>query len=1092
VLPRTRPRTPSLSARTPRVSTHPGLGQPQAASLPFCPGCGAPAPAGARFCPACGAELAQAAPVPQRRKLVTLLFCDMSGSTAMGERVDAESVREMMFSYFHEMRSAIERHGGTIEKFVGDAVMAVFGIPTAHEDDAMRAVRAAWEMQQRMPALNDELERRYGSRIALRIGVNTGEVIAGDASTRETMVTGDAVNVAARLEQTATPGEVLLGEPTFRLVRPLVEAAAVEPLELKGKSESVPAYRLTAVAGGTTAPPRPRGTALVGRDAELEALFSSLERVCEERSCLAVTLLGEPGVGKSRLTEEFLAGVGEATLLSGGCLSYGEGITFWPLAQVVHGATGVRDGDSSEEALARIQHVLEGERDGAGVARLIAVAIGLAEGAAAPAELSWAFRRLFEALAAERPLVITIEDLHWAEETLLELLAALPERCRAPVLLLATARPEFAESHPDWPGMELRLEPLGEEGSFALLGELLGTGSELESLRAQVGAAAAGNPLFAQELVAMLVDEGILVRGEQGPELVGDPGEIHVPPTIGALLGARLDLLSSDERTLAEAGSVEGQLFHRGAAASLLELGAPFELMASAERLVARELVQTAPAQFIGEAAYRFRHVLVRDAAYGAIAKKQRAQLHERFARWLERKIGSRLGEFEEILGFHLEQAVVYRSQLGPLDEAGEELRAAAIARLGSTGRRALDRGDAPAAVNLLERALVLATGSDAEEQLKRPLAAALVKLGELERADALLSEVVETAERRGDARQRLHALIEQELVRQQTAPEGRAEPVRTLVEQSVPVFEEHSDELGLARAFRLRSELDFAACRFGPCAETLERALVHAERSGDERERAEILVWLGTCLCWGPAPVREAIARCEAMLALPLASDFQWFESGVLGMLGFLHAMRGEFEQARDLTTGSRAILDELGLKLAAANRAPSAATIELWAGELATAEQILRESLDLFASMGERAVAGSVACYLAEVLAREGAVAEAERLLTEFESAASTEDVFTRVVWHSAASRLAARSEPDWAEALGREAVRLAATSDALAVHGDALLSLAELLLVLGRAGEVPEILDDAAFLFERKDHFVLSARTHALRLELAQASA
>jgi class 3 adenylate cyclase len=1015
----------------------------------------------------------------------------MSGSTAMGERVDAESVREMMFSYFHEMRSAIERHGGTIEKFVGDAVMAVFGIPTAHEDDAMRAVRAAWEMQQRMPALSDELERRYGSRIALRIGVNTGEVIAGDASTRETMVTGDAVNVAARLEQTATPGEVLLGESTYRLVRALVEAEAVEPLELKGKSEPVPAYRMTAVAGGTSAPPRPRVTALVGRDAELDALFSSLERVREGRRCLAVTLLGEPGVGKSRLTEEFLADVGEATLLRGGCLSYGEGITFWPLAQVVHGATGVRDGDSSEEALARIEHVLEGERDGAAVARLIAVAIGLAEGAAAPAELTWAFRRLFEVLAAERPLVVLIEDLHWAEETLLELLAALPEHCQAPVMLLANARPEFAESHPDWPGIELRLEPLGEEGSFALLSELLGTESELESLRAQVGAAAAGNPLFAQELVAMLVDEGILVRDEQGLALVGDPGEIHVPPTIGALLGARLDLLSSDERTLAEAGSVEGQLFHRGAAAWLLELGAPFELVASAERLVARELVQTAPAQFIGEAAYRFRHVLVRDAAYGAIAKKQRAQLHERFARWLERMIGSRLGEFEEILGFHLEQAVLYRSQLGPLDELGEELRAAAIVRLGSTGRRALDRGDAPAAVNLLERALALAAGNDAEEHLKRLLAAALVKLGELVRADTLLSEVVETAERRGDARQRLHALIEQELIRQQTAPEGRAEQVRTLVEQAV-VFEEHSDELGLARAFRLRSELDFAACRFGPCAETLERALVHAERSGDERERAEILVWLGTCLCWGPASVRDAIARCEAMLALPLSSDFRWFESGVLGMLGFLRAMRGEFEQARDLTIRSRGILDELGLKLAAANRAPSAATIELWAGEAAAAERILRESLDLFAAMGEQAVAGSVACYLAEVLARDRDVAEAERLLTQFESAASSEDVFTRVVWHSAAARLAARSEPGRAEALAREAVGLASTTDALAVHGNALLSLAELLLLLGRAEEVPQLLDDAAFLFERKDHFVLSARTHALRLELAEAAA
>ena len=311
----------------------------------------------------CGSPLEPAA--PERRKLATMLFCDMSGSTAMGERVDAESVREMMFSYFHEMRAAIERHGGTVEKFIGDAVMAVFGVPTAHEDDALRAVRAAWEMQERLVALNEQLEQRYGSTIALRIGVNTGEVVAGEGTTRQALVTGDAVNVAARLEQTAAPGQVLIGEPTLRLVRDAVSVEAVEPLALKGKSEPVPAYRVLAIDAAAPALSRRLDTPMVGREAELTQLESMLDETKRGR-CLLATVVGEPGVGKSRLAAELIAGAHDVQVLRGSCLQYGEGITYWPIAEIVRQAAGIRDEHSREEAAGADRGARPGWRGGDG------------------------------------------------------------------------------------------------------------------------------------------------------------------------------------------------------------------------------------------------------------------------------------------------------------------------------------------------------------------------------------------------------------------------------------------------------------------------------------------------------------------------------------------------------------------------------------------------------------------------------------------------------------------------------------------------------------------------------------------------------
>ena len=395
--------------------------------MQVCPACGRENPEGFRLCGYCGASLAPSDAV-ERRKLATLVFCDVSGSTALGERVDAETVRSLMLSYFQEMREALERHGGTVEKFVGDAVLAVFGVPDTHEDDALRACRAALEMQARLASLNEEFERRYETRIALRVGVNTGEVVAGDASSRETFVTGDPVNAAARLEQAAGPGEVLIGEPTYRLVRDSVAVEAVEPLTAKGKSEPLAAYRLLEVAGLGPLPRR-SGTPLVGREQELMLLEREFDAAVAERRCRLVTVVGEPGVGKSRLAAELVTRVGaRARAVRGGCLSYGEGITYWAMGQIVRDLAGIGDEHSAIQARARIDAVCGDAPDGATVAAQIAQLLGIREGVTTAEEIAWAVKRFLAAAAEERPLLVLVDDIHWAEPALFELLARLRNR----------------------------------------------------------------------------------------------------------------------------------------------------------------------------------------------------------------------------------------------------------------------------------------------------------------------------------------------------------------------------------------------------------------------------------------------------------------------------------------------------------------------------------------------------------------------------------------------------------------------------------------------------------------------------------------
>jgi class 3 adenylate cyclase/tetratricopeptide (TPR) repeat protein len=1013
----------------------------------------------------------------------------MSGSTAMGERVDPETVRELMFSYFHEMRGALERHGATVEKFIGDAVVAVFGVPQAHEDDALRACRAALEMQARLAALNEELRRRFGTTIALRIGLNTGEVVSGDASARETFVTGDAVNVAARLEQAATPGEVLLGEPTYRLVREAVTVEPVEPLMLKGKSARLPAYRLLEVSG-LGPPPRRMGTPLVGREQELALLEREFGTAVAQRSCRLVTIVGEPGVGKSRLAAELVARIGSrARVLRGRSLSYGEGITYWAIGEIVREAAGIRDEHSSEEARARLEALLDGVPNGRIVAARMAQVLGIAEGVATAPETVWAIRHFLVAHAGERPLLVLVDDIHWGEPTLLDLLAGLPAAIEdAPILLLCLARPDLLENRSDWEAT-VRLEPLAGSELDALLASLLG--KTPASVRARVSQASAGNPLFVEELVAMLVEEGVLRRANGSWALERELDSVALPASLNALLGARLDRLDDDLRGVLERGAIEGEIFHRGAVVELSPAESRPAVADDLEALTGKELVRPAEASFVGEAAFRFRHILVREAAYGATAKKLRAALHERFAGWLERVAGERVTEYEEILGYHLEQSFRYRAELGPVDDEARALGVRAANRLASAGRRALARGDLDAATNLLGRAAtLLPAGSREKIELLPDLVEARYEAGRLEEVEALLEEGIEAAEALGDEHLSAVAHVQRAWLKAHADPRGWSDRALAEAEQAIPVFERLGDDDALGRAWDVIHSVHWLRGQLAAARAAAERGLVHAERAGNERQQGRHRIGRTASAYFGFAPLDEVDEELERDLEWARRTGSLWLEAVCVQALGTHHAARGDLIKGKQLIARGMSIVSDLGMRLFVAGLVAN--WIWFVTDDAVTAEARLRESHDLLAEAGEKGLLSTVAANLAQALYLQGRYDEAEEMLIVSAEVGASDDVSTQVLTRSVRARiLARRGLPEEAEGLAREAVALAAETEYVDLRGESLLALGEVLRLAGRLEEAVEAMQEALDLWEAKGNVVFAARTRALLGELQVSS-
>jgi class 3 adenylate cyclase/tetratricopeptide (TPR) repeat protein len=1028
-----------------------------------CPSCGDENPERARFCLSCGTPLAaQAARSGPRevRKTVTVVFCDVAGSTSLGESLDPESLRHVMGRYFDEMRAALERHGGTVEKFIGDAVMAVFGIPVVHEDDALRAVRAAAEMRDARVRLNAELEDAYGVSIDARIGVNTGEVVAGDAAEGQRYATGDAVNVAARLEQAATGGEILIGEETYRLVRGAVRVEPVEPLVLKGKARPVPAYRLVEVLATVDPIGRRRDAPLVGRDRELRRLGEIFARARSDPGCWLVTVLGAAGLGKSRLVDEFLDSLGGVRRLGGRCLPYGEGITFWPVAEIVRAAAGIGEGESVEEAIAKIEVLCADP-----IARdRVAAAIGLADGSGSVEETFWGVRRLVEALAEDGPLVLGFDDLHWAEPTLLDLVEYLSGWIRdLPVLILCQGRMELLEARPGWGTASnaavISLEPLTSDQSVELIDSLLRETALPAATRSRILDVAGGNPLFVEQMLAMLGDEG---------------DEVAVPPTIQALLAARLDRLDPDERAVLERASVEGAVFHRGAVADLGVADALPQLMT----LVRRELIRPARAVFPGEDAFCFHHLLIRDAAYDSMPKQTRADLHERYAGWLERTSGERAPEYEEILGYHLESAYRLRTELGPADERARGLALSAGGRLLEAGRRARGRGDMGAAVNLWSRARKLLPETDPRRLgLVPDLGEALCEAGEFERAGELLRDGRERAEAAGDAAAAGYCALGLIGMRLQVDPGARTSELADEIEQLIALYAGAGDDLGLLRARRTLAGVRWLECRIEDTAAQLEHAVTHARRTGRRGEEIDSLAWLAFCHRYGPTEAETGKRICAELLAA--GEGDPGLEASVSLARAGLDAIQGRFEEGRAGFARGRSVLSELGMPVLVAAATQAAGRLELLAGDPAAAERELRAGYDALKAMGESGHLSTSAALLAEAVLAQGRLDEADRLAAESSGLAAEDDRISQVLWRSARARVRAREgRHAEAEALVREAIDVVLTTDHLEEQARAHADHAEVLELAGRRAEARAELERALELYERKGHEVGSS--------------
>jgi class 3 adenylate cyclase/tetratricopeptide (TPR) repeat protein len=1024
---------------------------------------------------------------------VTVVFCDVTGSTSLGERLDPESLRKVMARYFEAMKGVLERHGGTVEKFIGDAVMAVFGIPRLHEDDALRAVRAVSEMREALTSLNKELERDHGTTLEVRIGVNTGEVVAGDPSSGQTLVTGDAVNVAARLEQAAAPGEVLIGEATHRLVKDAVAVEAVGPVEVKGKEGAVLALRLVSVAGGVTGPARRLESPMIGREGELRMLHDALDRVIRDRACQLFTVLGPAGVGKSRLVEEFLAGLAEALVLRGRCLPYGEGITYYPVIEVVKQAAGLADFDAPEVVEEKVCAILEGEEHQDVVCRRVSQLLGVAE-VAAPEETFWAIRRMLEAVARARPLVIAFDDIHWGEPTFLDLVEHVADWSReVPILLLCTARPDLLDVRPGWAGGKLNaatisLEPLTEAECDRLIENLLGAAEIGEEARRRIADAAEGTPLFVEEMLSMLIDEGLLAKQDGRWVPTADLTEVPVPPTITALLAARLDRLTPEERAVIERASVVGKVFYRGAVRALLQKDLEAHLDQGLRSLVRKELVRPERSTLPGEDAFRFRHVLIRDAAYEAMPKELRSELHERFAGWLEGVAGDRIAEQEEILGYHLERACRLRTELGPPTDAVKALADSAARRLSSAGRRAFERGDASAAANLFGRAVEMIPGGDpARPALLLELGTALSE-ADLARAIEVLEEAIGASVAAGERTTEWRARVEQVWIRANVQTDRPwAEEERRVSEEAISVLYQLGDDVGLAEAWWALSDVHNQLGRASEMVEAAERSLEHARRAGRAREVANAALQIALGLFVGPIPVPEAIARLRE-----LDAEFGHLPPVGLGAaawgLGLIEALGGRFAQARSIIEDRADVARGYGNPYWIATVAYGRGRLEGLAGESAAAERYFREAFETYSAIGARAILSTLTGDLALALTDQGKNQEALALAETSRELGGPDDAATQILWREArAVALAALGKVNEAEQLAREAVAIARRTDRLEL-AEVLVALGEILRADGRPAEARPLVEEALGAYQAKGAVPLVERTRTLLERLA----
>ena len=893
------------------------------------------------------------------RKLATVLFVDLVSSTELVAGVDPEVVRRRVSQFFEQVAHCVVTHGGIVEKFAGDAVMAAFGVPLAHEDDAERAVRAGLAT----------LERVRDLGFQARIGIESGEVVTDD-ETESTFATGEAVNLAARLQQEAQPGEIIVGPGAARLLRGRIELEQVGLLELRGWAKPGAAHRVVS-ASQPGAPVGGFRSPLVGRESELELLENTFTRAVRDARASLFTVYGDPGVGKSRLAGEFVAGLEGATVLKGRCLPYGEGVTYWPLAEMVKASAGITDDDPLDEAQRKLRASCEDEA----VADLLGLAVGVleaVEGERSQQEIAWAARAWTEQLAQAQPLVLVFEDVHWGEEPLLELIEHLAATVRqAPLLLLCLARSELLDIRPGWGGGRVRataieLEPLGPEESIELV-RALTADLELPIDTAAVLAKTEGNPLFVEETIRMLAE-----RPRAGAE--------RIPDTLQALIAARIDRLPTTQRTLIQRAAAMGRLFMRGA---LEHLSPDVEdVEAALEELVVRDLVvREARATISGEQAFKFKQVLIREVAYSGLSKSSRADLHRAFATWLGERAGD---ELLEIRAFHLDQAARLLEELE--GAAPPELAEQAAEALSRAGHRALSREAFRSARKLLLRAVELAPSTN-----RRYLAArAAWRLADMTAVIVEMEEVAKIAAATGERRlqgraltaladavlyHRADALGAQRLVTEalevlsEEPPEIRFEPL--LIASQVAAW------LGDTAAFERWAKLSLGAAQAAGRKDqeaTVTHSLALAYLQRLDFEQAE--------------PLIERVAE----LAAESGSAFS--KGNALAVRGALENYRANYAEAETAFAAARDLYSEIGNAIREASMTLMLGRTAASQGDLERGEKLLRDAERALKGLGGRGQLCEAQRALAQVLVRVGRLEEAERFALESRETVGPED--------------------------------------------------------------------------------------------------
>jgi len=987
---------------------------------------------------------------PGMRRTVTAVVVgigDVRGLDPEARRQRSERTRQ-------RVTPALERHGALCERLHDGRILGLFGVPVAHEDDSLRAVRAASEIA----------EAQGGEGAALGIGIDTGEVLTGDVSAGEPLVSGDAVDGAARLERLCGSG-VVLGEATRRLVR---DAVAVDPLESSGGTE--PAFRLRELAAEATLISRRLDTPLVGRDLELAQLQQAFERAVREGRSQLVTVFGVAGIGKTKLAAELGACLqGRARVLTGHCLSYGEAITYWPIREIVeHGLRGrsLRDVLGAGEELA---------------ARRIESALGAGTTGAIRDETFWAVRKLVEALGSRDPLVLVFEDIHWAEPTLLDLIEHLTESVRrTPLLVVCLARPELLEARPGWGGGKLNavsvlLQALSGADSSKLMHRLPASAQMPPRALARIADLSGGNPLFLEQMLAMVAEQG------------GAAEEISVPPAIQALLSARLDGLTGVERRLLECASVQGEVFHLGGLVALsdgVSAGEATDVLLGLER---KDLVEAEHGVVPGEEAYRFRHALIRDAAYDRLAKGTRSVMHERFAGWLDQMAGGRAAEFEDIVGYHLEQAHRFSAELDSADERALRLAAAARERLDSAGRHAFRRGDVPAAAQHMER--VRSHEGPAPQAwlaLAPDVGFGLFQAGELEQAERLLDDALVRSHDAGLRPPELSAWLVRELVRLYNQPERVDLPAtRRRTEGLLPGFAETGNDLSSTRAWTLLWHIYQCTRDAASLRHAAERGLEYARKAGSRLDEAWSLSLLGWSLVDGPTPVREGAEVCESLLRHVRHDPL--VETVISSFAAHVAAMDGRLPDARALILKSRAGLRELGTGTLRSiiEVEVMCSRVEDLGGDTAAMEQAARSAVRHSDEMGDRWFQVLAMIDLAQALCYQGQAGEALQVLDESDELPSPPDVYIEIKRPAVrALAFAGLGRLDAADAIAKQAVALAEGTLFLGLFAEALLTLATVERKRGFALEASEAAGRALVLLERKGDVVSAARARALR--------